>query len=649
METKLKHTLLAICSASLLLTACGGGGGGGVVRNDPPPPVVPPPPPNPQPASTGPCPAPITGDCTVEGQSSLTFDEYGMSGGRQSEHKLFVHGGNLGGGWVNLKQGEYRFAGGTEIAGTGLVVWDRLVSDVKILHDYTGLGFMGNSELWLLGTVHGNVINEERLNLRCWSGIHGCASIPQQRIDGNYTQLSPGLLETVLGRSLQVTGKATLDGKLLLVKGDAGYVLPTAPSNVLVLHADGGVSGTFASWSTDSLFLEGSLRYGSNDVWFDLTRISIAAAMAANATADPLTLASAANLDAALSRADGYALAPTASLDASQRRFLASAASVLHSRDVAHATRTLDSLAGHAHARAQDALHAQAATSAMQLDAHLLSLAYNPQASAWSRSLAGAAASTGQHAFAGHVSGVDQWLSPRFLIGASVAGGQSRMQFERMGGHGQGASPMSNAYAHYRNGDWHATGLVGAGRNVLQLERPIDLGAAGTHVAHSRRAVDQAFLHGELGRRIALGGGRLTPFVALDYSALDGDGFIEQGDTGFELVAPSARSTQWSAAAGARYAHDWRFAGNGRVQLAFDARYQQPLADDGDALRAAFIGAPDALFDLPAWSRPEHGAAMTLGLTGGMDDRWAWSLDYARRFGGNAGGGDWLVGLRRAF
>ena len=208
---------------------------------------------------------------------------------------------------------------------------------------------------------------------------------------------------------------------------------------------------------------------------------------------------------------------------------------------------------------------------------------------------------------------------------------------------------MASVYAHYLRGDWHATGLVGAGRTTLQLDRPIALGAAGTHVAHSRREIAQTFVHGELGRRVMLGRGELTPFVAVDYGALHSDGFREQGDTGFELVVASARSTQLSAAAGARYARDWRLAGNGWLTLGVDARYQRRLADGGDAQQAAFVGVPDAVFDLTAWSRPDGFAAMNLGLAGRFGDRWAWSADYARRFGIDAGKGGWFVGLRRDF
>jgi outer membrane autotransporter protein len=218
-----------------------------------------------------------------------------------------------------------------------------------------------------------------------------------------------------------------------------------------------------------------------------------------------------------------------------------------------------------------------------------------------------------------------------------------------MGEDALGESPMASIYAHYRGARWHATGLVGAGRTTLQLDRPIDLGAAGMHVAHSRRELGQAFVHGEVGRRVLLGKGQLTPFVAVDYSALHSDSFSEQGDTGFELVAQPGRSNQLSAAAGTRYTRDWIFGGNGWLQLNLDARYQRRLHDGGDAQQAAFLGVPDAVFDLRGWSRVDGFGVMDMGLAGGFGERWTWSADYARRFGTGAGHGGWFLGLRRDF
>ena len=83
--------------------------------------------------------------------------------------------------------------------------------------------------------------------------------------------------------------------------------------------------------------------------------------------------------------------------------------------------------------------------------------------------------------------------------------------------------------------------------------------------------------------------------------------------------------------------------------LGVDARYQRRLATGGDAQQAAFVGVPDAMFDLRGLSQVDGFAAMDLGLAGGFGDRWTWSADYAHRFGIDAATGAWFVGLRRDF
>lgn len=635
---------LALCLGSVLaLSACGGGGA--AVKSDPapPPPPATPPPPPPTPAPVEPCAAPITGGCHVQTGYALTWDEPAMTGGRQSDFGLFV---GDGGGYLNLKEGEYRFGGGTTVAGASLVIWDTLISDVEIAHDFTGLGFNGKSELWLTGTVRGNVNNHELLTLRhkCGTALNVCVEDRRSRIEGNYVQGATGTLEAVLGWDLQITGTAALDGKLVLLRGTSqSYVLPTTYS-VLVLHAGGGVTGAFLQWRAQGLFLEGELRYTGNDVFLDTSRILVAASMAAAGATDADTLASAHTLDRAFDHADGYVRDAGVALTGSQQQFLKSAASIQHIDDVGRARRSLDSLSGHGYAKAHDALHQHATASAVALEARLARQAYSTGVLAWSDPMA-AVQSRGLQTRSGDTGGAAVWVSPRLLVGASVSDGQGAMEFDRMGGRVDGTLPMASVHAHYREGGWYATGQVGAGRSELWTRRTIDIGDAGSHLAQSRRRVDQVFLHSEFGREFAFGAGRLLPFVAFDHSTLRSDGTSEQGATGFELVLKPGRSAQSFASAGVRYALDGE-AGQMRWQFDFDARYQRRIAVQG-AQNAAFAGTPDVTFDLARWSQPTAAGVVNLGLATGIGRHWTGALKYTQHFGIDTPDRGWFVGLRR--
>jgi hypothetical protein len=135
----------------------------------------------------------------------------------------------------------------------------------------------GNMELFW--TLVGNVVND---------GVVTPAStiyedVPTMtRIEGVFSQSPAGMLDAVIGATsggVSVAGRADIDGTLRLSAYQDGwgpYPLPTAPFSVHVLHADGGVFGQFASWTSPGLLITGNLRYLDSDVFFDVTSISAA-------------------------------------------------------------------------------------------------------------------------------------------------------------------------------------------------------------------------------------------------------------------------------------------------------------------------------------------------------------------------------------
>ncbi|HEY5780880.1 MAG TPA: autotransporter outer membrane beta-barrel domain-containing protein, partial [Lysobacter sp.] len=423
------------------------------------------------------------------------------------------------------------------------------------------------------------------------------------------------------------------------------YVLPTA-SSVLLLHAAEGVSGQFDEWKTQGLFLEGALRYTAQDVYFDATRISVASAMTAAGIAGPVELASAENLDRAFEHADRFARLPPSALNPAQQRFLDSAASIQHIRDRDQALRTLDSLGGRVHALTPEALGHQASAHARQLDARLDRLT-PVTAGAWTAPIEYRSQGTGG---TGLVGGRDAWFGPRWLVGGSVAFGSSWMQFGSLGGQADGPSSSANLYAHYRDagGRWYATGMAGMTDASLWIQRGIDLGDAGVHEAYSQRRIGQSYMQGEVGRRLGIAGGRLSPFVGLDYAWSRDDGFAEQGETGLELIADPTSAALLNGSVGARYARDWRLGASGWLQFDLDARYRHRLADHGTTPRAAFAAIPEVRFDLPAWPQQQDSGSVSLGLLAGFGE-WTGTLDHTRQLSADVPDAGWWLGLQRQF
>lgn len=641
---------LLTCS---LLAACGGGGGG-VVRNSlapqsPPPPGNPPapPPPPPPPASqSNPCPMPISGDCVVSSKGLMLDD-------RDSAQALVVRTGAESLGIVGST---YRFAGGTRVESGGLSVGAGSAGNVSYFNPTTVLksdvAIFPLASLSLIGAVEGNVENHGTVlllgaingNLRNDGRLAISAAQYEQparvNIAGNFSQSSAGTLAFELApagwdspAALTIVGSATLAGTLSLQQySDAWgpYPLPTAGSHQ-ILHANGGVYGTFDRWTSPGLFVEGSLRYGSNDVWFDLVRISVQAAMAGQGFGG-IALASAGNLDRALAIADGFATAP----NASQSFFLRSAGRLLWLEDAQQAARSLDSLAGSLHVDAADALTHDDAL-ARGIGARTLALQPGDQAGAWSRLQGGDT-----------LAGFDQWLSPRLLAGATAAQARDARR-DALGGQSQHDSPQAALYLRwFGNNGWYAGGSAGYARHALALDRRIDLAAGGQWNAHAQRRLGIASFDAEVGRRFSAGGMTVAPYLWAGADAIRSQAAIEQGQTGFELTLQANTQASLDAGLGVRIGKRWSVGDSGWLAFDADARYRQRVMQSGTPFRAAFIGVPDAWFDVPG-HEARSGTWLDLGLRGGFGRGWGWSLGHAGSLAGQANGRHWQVGLARRF
>lgn len=616
---KLLATAVLLALSSCLLTACGGGGSSEMVR----PEAIPAPPVNP---ATGPCSTSGSGDCIVTTDNSSGAATV-MGGGRQSDHGLIVQGD----GYLYLDPGDYRFSGGTTVtedASLGLDSRTTLSSDVHVTG--TGSSDSGQASLYLAGAVVGDVANDGIVTPG--SSVSGEAM--PARIEGNFSQSANGTLAVVIGATtggfLTITGRADLAGTLQLVQfwdWDSGYApLPGAPLSLKVLHADGGVAGEFAQWTAPDLFVTGAPRYLANDVYFDVTALSAAQVMGA-VTAQSVTVRSAGNFDAAIANASSWANTTHAPLTATQRQFLASVGMIQRLQDYGQATRTFNSLSGHGYGDAADALLQQAALPAPELMARVGSLHAGSMAGSWSAPTAMLASGAG--AFSGARAGFDQWLGERTLAGTSFSLSDGSLRFGRSGGNARDRSPQWDAYLRHNFGDHgYVFGDVGYSRHQLEFNRQIDLGST-RQIAGAQNSFDLTHAYLETGRDFRFGQARLTPFGALSYAMLQGAGFSEQGNTGFELIAQPFAHQRINALAGVRLGADWRSRSGRWTKLNLTAGYRQLLLARDDA-RAAFTGTPDVTFALAGAPGQRNAGWLQLNVaTGG--ERWAWLLSYDRQ------------------
>jgi autotransporter-associated beta strand protein len=526
--------------------------------------------------------------------------------------------------------GTSRFDGGTRIQSGLLTLWEGgvLFSDVSIAPGAT---------FDMAGDVVGDVFNDGVFDPTD-DVIGWYNAFFDGEIFGDYTQGPEGLLRLYFGVEdnwlatplLQVSGVARLDGQLQFLQ--SAYI-PSGGYLEWVLHANGGVVGQFDGWTAGTgakpLFLTGSLRYDADDVWFEATRVSTQAALAASGVGSPVTLASAANVDAAFDGADRIVGSDPASLSAAQRSFLRSAASLQRIDDPTRASRTFDSLSGRSYLDAARAIAGQGFSAASELAEH--AAAVRMRASGAYGNLDRTRASAAGELQVVQSAGVDRWLSNDWLAGLRVGLVQGNLALAGDGGLAGTRAPTAQAYLRRLTASGaYALGSVGLGLHHVELARDIDVGQWARRAGSQQ---DAALLHVafETGHDHALGGGTLSTFVALDYSALRGAGFTESGGTGFELHADASLLQDAAAGVGLRYARRWQRTGDSWWQLGIDARYQPRIWTAG-TVHAAFTGMPDVgfgLFDPGAAYAPVAGA---LRLAGGRQ-RLSWQLQ-ASRFGG---------------
>jgi uncharacterized protein with beta-barrel porin domain len=417
-----------------------------------------------------------------------------------------------------------------------------------------------------------------------------------------------------------------------------------------VLHADAGITGSFDSLEyTESVLLRGTLEYLANDVLFHVTQQSAQSAMGA-AGADPLTMAGARQVDAAFRVADGLATQPRSALTLTQRRFLDSAGRLQRLHGVEQAAASFDSLSGQSFASSRSQL-LDSFNGYGPGSSQLRQWRQDPMANpAWTTSnmqstAGGTGLMQGRVSEAGGVTGTSLRLGPQALVGVAAGNGDAWMDFDRGGGRAHARQSLAMLYGQAWRGPWYAYGEVQGGSGRMDSWRQIELGDGRQHQAVTGFDMDLMHARLEGGFDHVLAGGRLTPFAGLRYDAIRSAAFAEAGDTGFELAGQAADSRRLDTEVGLRYARDWQW-GNGWLRLAAAGARRHVLNADGDALAAAFAGAPEAVFRIDD-AQASDASSFDLQLQADRGAWWSGALSYRWSAGDAIVDRGWWMGFER--
>ncbi|WP_146257048.1 autotransporter serine protease, partial [Stenotrophomonas maltophilia] len=540
---------------------------------------------------------------------SLWSNDIVGSGGlvKQGGGTLVLGGNNSYSGATRIERGILSLQNGSVIR-----------SNVTILAqpdpDSTGLQFNGGTP-----RVIGNVVNG--------SSVFLTTGNTTGTIEGNYTQQAGAQLMIALGaNALQVTGNATINGGVRVHGFVSGYV-PQNGSRQDLIHAAGGLSGTFSSPATSSglqglSLLQSSYGYDTNNAWLNLTQVSVTAA-ATGLTASAQSAAQ--RVDSAFSALDDDTTLQGSAFGtaAGALQWTGGGSKGLEA--------SLQSLSGQAHARAESATFDSIDMARRAIAERFDRVQAAPRLrGAWQSALGEA----GQGSFAGNAADSRGWMAGQDLsLGSNglmgVAFGETRSNGGSSFGGDRGRDRQAQAqlYAGWNLGRGYALAQVGSGQFTRALDRQLLLGA-GAYGVSARYGGRFSSASVEGGYRFGRAGASFTPYVGASSTRVDTDAFNELGGFGFGLRGEANRVQRSLMLAGIRGERGW-----GRWTVRGHAEWQQRL-DGADAdWQASFVGV-DAWAPLAGWNAPRGSALFGVALESWWGRNGRLSLGFDQRVGG---------------
>lgn len=492
--------------------------------------------------------------------------------------------------------------------------------------------------------IQGNVSNSGTLVI----GDSGLQT-PGLLVGGNYIQ-SGGRLALSLGSSLGVYGSATLSGNagLYVYGANVGYIMS---SQTMVLTAQGGLTGTFASLTTaPAVTLTATLNYNANDVWLDVSQVNLT--QIRGLPYSTASYATAGRVQGAFNAINSMLLNGAAG-QAFSSGFVGAAANIQQAQTAAILQQSLESLSGQLHAASTamtfEAIDASTRALTQRFDQWLDA----PQPGAWVHNLGhgGSLSRSGYGSVAYDLSGL--MVGQDFRVDGSGVAGFALARSQGLGRLAQSVDQGSSRalegmfYGGTVRGAWYAMGRLGVGSYQELMQRRLQLGETYSGVGSDNRG-RYGVAYGESGYRFSLGSAHVTPYASLEYAQIHRDGFDEAGGDGFGLKSNALTTARWQAGLGLRAARDWQLAHGGSLNLSGHLAWQQSFGLRGEAFDASFNGI-NQWAPLGGVGLSRYGGVAGVALDWSMNASSRLTLGYDQYFGQRDSARAGTLGYRWSF
>jgi uncharacterized protein with beta-barrel porin domain len=476
-------------------------------------------------------------------------------------------------------------------------------------------------------------------------------SIGTLAVGGDYVHRGTGSYQVEVNGSgqsdrLKVGGAASLQGGTVNVHASSGTSY-AARTTYTVLTAAGGVSGSLASLTDPSPFLQASLSYDASNVYLTLQIGGFAAA-----AQTPTQAAVGAALDAGVSGASGdfaTILGTIAPLGSSQvlpfltsisgQNYSAFSNSMVQGAQLFMNNFALQVGGGSVGRGGGRMALAEACEVACQTTTPALWGAWGGALGGTGTVGAGTSIASTTYNVGGFAGGLDRLLAPNFLAGVTVGYTTGTQWVSGFSGQSATNTVQAGIYGSFFQGPVYLDGMASYAYSTNQMWRNIAIPNLQQRTAQGLTGANQFFGQLEGGYRVDLGGTAMafiTPFARLQGYTGTQNGFMETGAQSLSLTVAAQTTSSLRSVIGAQLGGSMDLGWRDRLYAQLRLGWSHEYADVSRPVTASLAGAPGFLFTTYGASPRRDGAVVGLSMTTAIANASSLYLRYE----GNVAGQD---------